>query len=235
MANFDKITQSYVYLIEALDRHLLPRDTWSASCGEDNFTCGFWKMLHTASIGIAVHRGGIELIRSKLLGQHVEPISPLGAAEALRGFMGHFFPCTRCSQHFVERYDDCSNQHRCARLTDNAASATDADWKEFAKWLWEFHNTVSVDILTQELEDEKSQLEQEGMAPKRDHVETEAEVEKLWPSPALCLSCFNEDGSYDGEEVYSLLEETYWYVVCLTIMFLFNTHSTINVPGQDPI
>jgi Erv1 / Alr family len=209
MANFDKISDSYVHLSEALDRHPLPRDTWSKSCGEDNFTCGFWKMLHTASIGIAAHRGGIDL-RSGLLKRHVEPISPLQAADALRGFMGNFFPCTRCSQHFVDRYDDCANQRRCDRLTNDAAIATDADWKEFAKWLWEFHNTVSVDILTQELEDENRQLEHEGRTPKRDRVEIEEEVEKLWPSPAMCLSCFDEDGSYNEDEVYDLLEETYW-------------------------
>jgi hypothetical protein len=99
----------------------------------------------------------------------------------------------------VDRYDDCANQRRCDRLTNDAATATDADWKEFAKWLWEFHNTVSVDILTQELEDENRQLEQEGRTPKR-------EVEKLWPSPAMCLSCFDGDGAYSEDEVYDLLE-----------------------------
>jgi hypothetical protein len=84
MANFDKISDSYVHLSEALDRHPLPRDTWSKSCGEDNFMCGFWKMLHTASIGIAAQRGGID-IRSGLLKRHVELISPLQAADAFVG------------------------------------------------------------------------------------------------------------------------------------------------------
>lgn len=213
MSNFDHITESYTNLMEALDRHPLPRDTWSKSCGEDNFTCGFWKMLHTASIGIAAHRGGIDLIQAGVLRQHVQPISPLGAADALRGFMGNFFPCTRCAKHFVERYDDCSKQRRCDRLTGLASAATDADWKEFAKWLWEFHNTVSVDILTQDLEDKINQAEQDGKAAEEsDRVDIEDEAERLWPSPELCLPCFREDGSYNMDEVYDLLEETYWYV-----------------------
>jgi hypothetical protein len=56
----------------------------------------------------------------------------------------------------------------------------------------------------------KRQLEQEGLMPKRGRVEMEEEVEKLWPSPVMCLSCFDEDESYNEDEVYDLLEETYW-------------------------
>jgi hypothetical protein len=79
-------------------------------------------------------------------------------------------------------------------------------------------------------------LEQEGLPPKRDRVEMEEEVEKLWPSPALCFLCFNDDGSYNEDEVYDLLEETYWYVHdrnMSSFVLMLNANSVCCRPGSD--
>jgi Thioredoxin len=65
--NIELISQDQKSLERILFRHKLHRVTWSDSCtpkkddigiSGGGFTCGFWKLLHTMTIGIAEHRGG---------------------------------------------------------------------------------------------------------------------------------------------------------------------------------
>jgi hypothetical protein len=67
--SIDLISQDQKSLERILFRHKLHRVTWSDSCSSSpkkkdigisggGFTCGFWKLIHTMTIGIAEHRGG---------------------------------------------------------------------------------------------------------------------------------------------------------------------------------
>ena len=192
LANFDTIVKSAYNLATIMDLHPFPRHNWGPTCSRSSnpFTCGFWKLLHTMTVGIAEQRGGLELPNRR----NGVTFSPLRAADAIRGYMENFFFCDECTQHFLERYDDCSVLRRCARLVASESAASDADWKEPAKWLWEFHNIVSVDILRKN---------QRG-------IKVADEVKVIWPSLDGCFFCFNEDGTFNEEVVFMMLEKTYW-------------------------
>jgi hypothetical protein len=65
--NIELISKDQSSLERILFRHKLQRATYSDSCAPKKddigisgggFTCGFWKLLHTMTIGIAEHRGG---------------------------------------------------------------------------------------------------------------------------------------------------------------------------------
>jgi hypothetical protein len=145
--HFDSVVKSPDALVRVLDQHPMHRDRWSPSCAKPGnvgggFTCGFWKLLHVMSVGLAEHKGGKVVVKLRMARQDSPLFSPLLAADTIRDYIAHFFPCTSCSEHFVERYDDCSYR-RCSRLSDKVSKSTEADWKELAKWLFQFHNEVS--------------------------------------------------------------------------------------------
>jgi len=107
------------------------------------------------SMAIAEHRGGQDLVDTGLVKSSTRVFSPLDAADTLREYMIFFFPCTECASHFVAQYDDCDRNRRCSRLTSESSTATDADWKELGKWLWEFHNDVNVRLFNQKFDDKR--------------------------------------------------------------------------------
>lgn len=197
LASFDGVVKNIENMRQVLNRHPFPRSEWSPTCRKSSnpFTCGFWKLLHTMTVGIAEHRGGSDLPDAERRNRII--FSPLRAADAIKGYMEHFVFCSECSEHFLTRYNDCSVLRRCARLTTSIDYASDADWKELAKWLWEFHNVVSVDILRNS---------------KKSDTSLSDEVQVLWPSLDACFFCYKQDGSYDEDVVFLKLEETYWYV-----------------------
>jgi Erv1 / Alr family len=145
--NLDFISQKEQNLLKFLRTRELPRQQWSRSCTKEGrlpqngFNCGFWKLLHVASVGIAEHRGGINLVDAHLVSKEVRVFSPLDAADAMKEFIANFFPCGACRAHFIAAYDECSNR-RCVRLSQETDDASFADWQEVSKWLWEFHNDV---------------------------------------------------------------------------------------------
>lgn len=140
--NMDYIALSSDNLNTFLSKHKLPRKEWSHSCtsgpsgAQNAFNCGFWKLLHCVSVGVAEHQGGLNLIEGHLVSQEARVFSPNEAAEVMKDFISNFFPCTECINHFVAQYDQCSFR-RCVRLTDETEYATFADWQELSKWLWE--------------------------------------------------------------------------------------------------
>jgi hypothetical protein len=212
--NIHKIAQSPHDFIAILAKRPFPRTKWSESCGKENgFNCGFWKLLHIMTIGVAEQRGGRDLIDAGIIAKSTRVFSPMEAADTVREYMAMFFPCTDCSQHFIAQYDQCETNRRCDRLTNDLSTATDADWKELARWLWEFHNDVSVRLLNQKLDDERKSQQQvvvlkASAVPKGATMAEQVQV--LWPTPDGCGVCFNEDGSFNEEVVFLHLERTYW-------------------------
>ena len=215
--NFKIVTKSSNNLERIVNQFHFPRKEWTKSCATrktvgSGFTCGFWKLLHVASIGLAEYRGGINLMNARMTRADAIIFSPEEAADTLREYIANFFPCTDCAEHFLERYDDCSYR-RCTRLSDNFETATDADWKEFGKWLWEFHNEVSVRILNEKADLElkkskRSSLLNRQAGPGRASVEDEIKV--LFPTLHDCVKCFTLDGGWNEDAVFLFLEKTYW-------------------------
>lgn len=201
--NIHRISQSPHDLITVLAKRPFPRTKWSKSCGRGNgFTCGFWKLLHIMTIGVAEHRGGRDLVDAGTVRENTRLFSPMEAANTVREYIVNFFPCTDCAQHFVAQYDQCNMNRRCDRLAGDAASATDADWKELARWLWEFHNDVNVRVLNKKLDDQRK------IGPGGATMAEQVNV--LWPSLDSCVTCIDEDGSFNEEGVFLYMEQTYW-------------------------
>lgn len=216
--NFELAIKSDDALQRILNRHTLPRKSWSWSCAPPGkigggFTCGFWKLLHTMSVGVAEHKGGLNVIKARTARRDSILFSPEIAADTVREYIVNFFPCTDCAQHFAQRYDDCSYR-RCSRLSDKVSRATDADWKELAKWLWEFHNEVSVRLLHEKADRQRKHLQRSHMArvgAGPGAASTHEEVSVLWPSINDCITCFHGDGRWNEDAVFVYLEKQYWY------------------------
>lgn len=209
------VSQSRQNMFEVIKKHAPKRRLYSPSCRATKipFNCGFWKLLHTVSVGIAEHRGGLGLIEEGSLKEDALTFSPSDAADTIRNYMEAFFPCPYCSKHFVDQYDDCDNLERCMRLADDENAASEADWKELAKWLWEFHNSVSVRILHQNADSRRKAGGHLGMSPPQygpAKASVMDEIAVLWPTVDSCLKCFNADGSWDEEAVFLHLETQYW-------------------------
>jgi Erv1 / Alr family len=217
LENIDDISNSRKQLVHVLDKHKLPRHQWSQSCSKNiGFLCGFWKLLHTSTVGIAAYRGGQDLITLNYDMTGARIFSPLEAANTIREYMAHFFTCTECSTHFIGQYDQCDMNRRCDRLTQDVSSTTDSDWKELAKWLWEFHNDVNVRLLNKKHDEkrknrQKSILFRDPAGPGIATLMDQADV--LWPTLRECILCVRDDGTFDEEAVYLYLEQTYWYVI----------------------
>jgi hypothetical protein len=202
--NFEYISKGKKELVTILSNHKFPRSKWSRSCSAKlGFSCGFWKLLHTMTVGIAEFRGGQDLILSGSVRPGTRVFSPLEAADTVREYLAYFFTCTECSKHFIGQYDQCDINRRCKRLTNDSRSASDADWKELAKWLWEFHNDVNVRLL----HDKENK--------KRKRTEQSDQVQAIWPSITECVSCLNDDGTFNENAIFLHLEQTYWYVFAL--------------------
>ena len=232
--NIDSIAQSPKILDEYLFKHTVPRIVWSPSCTnsknpQGGFTCGFWKLLHIMSVGIAEYRGGLNLQEGSRNGE-IPIFSPLAAASTVREYMAHFFPCTECASHFLSQYDQCQANRRCDRLIDVVEGATDDDWKELALWMWEFHNDVNVRLLHESADTKRKKASREagpGKATTRDAVNV------LWPTLRECLLCYKDDGSWDDASVFLYLEQTYWCV--LQHDHLTRLQSTFSLSYTGPV
>ena len=211
--NFDLISGNPKGLTLILERHRFPRKKWSKECtaSGNSWTCGFWKLLHIMTVGVAEHRGGVDLVTNGSVPKGTKTFSPLEAADTLRKYMEFFFLCSECSANFINHYDNCENNRRCDRLVVEASSASDADWKELANWLWEAHNEINVRILNEKADDvrKKARLFRKveagpGSASMAD------EIQVLWPTIDGCIACFNADGSYNEGKIFQHLEQIYW-------------------------
>jgi hypothetical protein len=201
LARLSFVAKSKDNLYRVLAKHAPRRRIYSPSCRQTEipFNCGFWKLLHTVSIGLAEYKGGLSLIDQGYLKEGARTFAPIQAADVIRNYIESFFPCPYCSSHFVKQYDDCENQNRCIRLADAAYYATDADWKEMAKWMWEFHNSVNIRVLQT-----RHSANGRGSVPVKDRIAA------LWPTIESCIQCYDEDGSWNEDAVFLHLETQYW-------------------------
>lgn len=207
---FAIVTKGRAYLQKVLDKHPLPRKTWSRSCVNkerelSGYSCGLWKLLHVVTVGVAEQRGGLNLIESGMISVDANVFSPIDAADAIRDYIEEFFNCATCKRNFVQTYDDCDNNRRCDRLTEKIEDASIADWKELPIWMWEVHNEVSIRL----------QKERAGRAANRGistlrRSSEKSEIAVIWPNIDECFLCFNNDGTWDEAEVFKHLESAYW-------------------------
>jgi Erv1 / Alr family len=214
---FNSVVKSHEALVRVLEKHPLHRDHWSLSCSPPGkigggFTCGFWKLLHVMTVGLAEHRGGEFVIKLRMARQDSVLFSPELAADTVREYIANFFPCTSCAEHFTERFDDCSYR-RCSRLSDKVSKTTDADWKELAKWLWEFHNEVSIRVLHERADNDRKKRQRSNVLRAEQGpgaASVTDEIAALYPSIHDCLTCYNGDGSWNEDAIFVFLERQYW-------------------------
>ena len=201
------------FLREVINSHPLPRRTWSPSCNNKDkrltgYSCGMWKLLHVVTVGVAEQRGGLNLIDSGMLSENSRVFSPIEAADAIRDYIAEFYNCAICKKNFVANYDDCDNNRRCDRLTEDAEDASLADWKELPVWLWEVHNEVSIRVGKEEEKRRSTRLFLKvSFFPKK---VDKPQIALIWPNMEECFLCFNEDGTWDEAEVFKHLESVYW-------------------------
>ncbi|KAK9819339.1 hypothetical protein WJX74_007870 [Apatococcus lobatus] len=115
-----------------------------SKAGSRGYTCGLWLLLHS-------------------LAARVEPASNGGAVwmAAIKGFVGRFFQCSDCAQHFMEMASEPAAAHVKSR-------------KQAILWMWSAHNRVN-----RRLEDEDAKGQASDPAfPK-----------VQWPPADLCPSC----------------------------------------------
>lgn len=213
----DALKNRFEYVAEGMDNmrtilqeHRLRKKMWSPACTIDRggpfhvgFDCGFWKLLHIITLGVAEQRGGMNLVESGMVSADTKTYSPSEAADVIRNMLQHYY---LHGQDFVEAYDDCQNHRRCDRLTEEKEDATIGDWKELALWLWEVHNEISVKIL------KEKKMKKKLFATAPVELTAAEEIVVLWPTVEECYLCFGEDGTWNENEVFNHLEEHYWYV-----------------------
>jgi len=200
--NINTVAESQESLNKLLAKHIPSRKTWSQSCGDSGFSCGLWKLIHIMSVGLAEHRGGLNLIEGEVVDVETRVFSPMEAADTLREYIDNFFSCNECRNHFIGMYDECKFR-RCDRLSDEAGGIEAEDWKQFALWLWEVHNDVSVRVTTDKLKEKKKKAAEE-------EIQREAFITSLYPSIEQCIGCVDEEGSWIEPSVFAYLERAYW-------------------------
>jgi hypothetical protein len=213
--SIDFVAKSDKNLAGVINAYPLPRRVYSQSCTKQRagggFSCGFWKLLHIVTIGIAEHKGGINLIEAELVEANTKTYAPIEAADAIRNYIANFFGCEICRENFVATYDDCGRNRRCDRLGSDEDTSSTADWKELAMWMWEVHNDVSVHISRERMQRMNTKYSVASLNKGASYSLTmRDEVKVLWPHVENCLICFGDDGTWDESEVFRMLEKTYW-------------------------
>lgn len=204
--HFSYIAEGNDHLHEVLSNHTLSHKQWSHECTIDRgkfhvgFDCGFWKLLHIVTMGVAEQRGGMNLVQAEMVDPNTKTFSPLEAADIIRNLIKYYYN-PEYSTAFVADYDDCNKHRRCDRLTDDKEGATVGDWKELPLWLWEVHNEIAAKAL-------KKQTQKKH--PEILKLTQEEEMKVIWPSVEQCHLCFQEDGTWNENEVFRYLEEHYW-------------------------
>lgn len=198
----DEISQKHENLKLVVGKHQMPEQNWQ-SCAKSTkpFFCGFWKLLHIMSVGFAEQAGGLALRDAS---PSIRVFSAKQAADVVREYMTHFFPCTHCVQRFVAKYDDCSYQ-RCHRLSDATDDATAESWQEFPLWLWEVHNDVSKSISSDEINADATKI-----GRKAEDKQWEQKMQIQYPHIEQCNACYTADATWNLVAVYNHLENEYW-------------------------
>jgi len=211
----DFVSKNIINLRAILRKHPPARNVWSPSCARSKnpFSCGLWKLLHITTLGVAEHKGGLNLIESGLADPSTRTFNPAEAAEVFRGYIHNFLGCDECRKHFLDKYDSCDFR-RCDRLADdNHEDVSADDWKQLALWFWEVHNDVNVHVAAKKANFLQNSLNRKKFGDQNNYVVTqdrEDEISVLFPSIEDCLVCFNDEGEWHENSVFEYLERTYW-------------------------
>ncbi|KAL3769921.1 hypothetical protein ACHAW5_002696 [Stephanodiscus triporus] len=152
--------------------------------GGVGYTCGLWQLFHVMSLGVVEYN------------RHYAPMPTRYVSDTLRDYVDNFFQCEVCRMNLLSMYDACAFDG-CHRLSKNPSSS-EAEWRELPLWLWETHNDVNVRLMGERLErnaeNEPNQWEQQAR----------------WPSLHDCPNCWRDDRSWEDEEIFKFLRNSYW-------------------------
>ena len=191
--NTPEVLENEEALVTVVDAHPPKKTAWSHSCTRGDpsmgYTCGLWELFHIMTVGLVEYNHMVPT-------NDDSPFYRTGeVALTLRNFIEHFFGCEVCKLHFIESFDSCAFSG-CHRLVNRAGEMR--DWIQMPMWLFEFHNGVNVRLM-------KEKAEREGRVP------TPAdEIAVQWPSRKDCPMCWNDDGTFEGKNVFAFLRLTYW-------------------------
>jgi len=205
--NFSYIAEGSEHLHEILAKHKLRHKQWSHECTIDRgkfhvgFDCGFWKLLHIVTLGVAEQKGGMNLVQAEMVPESTKTFSPLEAANIIRNLVKYYYNPVDYSTAFVQDYDDCKQHRRCDRLTNDKEGASVGDWKELPLWLWEVHNEIAIQALKKKTQKKHPELLE---------LPQQEEMKVIWPTVEECHLCFQQDGTWNENQVFNFLEEHYW-------------------------
>jgi len=202
--NIDKALSNRANLLHFVEQHsdvvLEGRTRWTQSCNHgresEGYACGMWALLHICSVGVAERHTAVLGRRERATTAH--------AALTVRNYIQHFFRYVcghQCQSDFMAMYDKCGFHHckRFKQITKKNTKPRDESWKEFALWLHEVHNDVTLRLATAEA----------AMHGRR-RLTFEEEEAAIWPSAHACRLCSDNKGKWNRDNVFNYLRAEYW-------------------------
>lgn len=207
---------------------------------ENGNLCGFWNLLHIASVGVSERHKAVLGGRNRVSTAH--------AAKTIRNYIDRFLPqmCPRCREQFLSVFDTGGLRLR-QRLKQPKAHTTfknnhprapsEESWNELALWMWELHNEINVRLLREEYMARAAAAEvlthykaskSNVMVPTLDEEDA-----VRWPSRTACPACWLDNrvpnatatsgaetgtsknkglvaAGYNKTAVYQHLKQEYW-------------------------
>lgn len=194
--SYEKIAENPNNLKKIVESHKPGPPRWSTRCSHGKegvgYSCGLWKLFHVLSIGVVEQH-------SFVLGD-LQRISTAHDATTVINYVHNFFACTACGITFESALKSCSSPH-CHRLWNLLTKdfSPGARWNGLALWLWQLHNEINVMLIREEADGRGGR----GLTKNE-------EMAAYWPQVEVCPACWNSDGSFDEDEIYTFLHKEYW-------------------------
>jgi len=202
--NIDMALSNRANLVRFAEQHsdvvLEGRTRWTKSCSHgresEGYACGMWALLHICSLGVAE--------RHKAVLGGMERATAAHAALTVRNYIQHFFRYVcghQCQSDFMVMYDKCGFHHckRFKQITKKNTKPKEESWKEFALWLHEVHNDVTLRLISAE-----------AALHGRRKLTFEEQEAAIWPSTHACRLCYDEKGKWNRDNVFNYLRTEYW-------------------------
>ena len=202
--NIDMALSNRANLVRFIEQHsdvvLEGRTRWTQSCshGRDSegYACGMWALLHICSVGVAERHTAVLGGRERATTAH--------AALTVRNYVQHFFQYVcghQCQSDFMAMYDKCGFHHckRFKQITKKNTKPKEESWKEFALWMHEVHNDVTLRLISAE-----------AALHGRKRLTFEEEEAAIWPSTHSCRLCYDGKGKWNRDNVFNYLRTEYW-------------------------
>ena len=182
-------------ILKSHDYYKHPRK-WSTSCAANNpedlgFGCGFWKLLHIMSVGVAEQHGAVMGDLDRIVVGH-----NMGVVQDYVNEFG-FANNRKAGENVVASYSACQKSESCrqdmglekkgllSRFRKKIPITTDPSWRNLAIWLWQAHQSYRIERLRQTKEGYDSLLDSE---------------EVQWPPAALCPKCYASGTIVDPDD-----------------------------------